>query len=203
MTGVPYPSTRGRHSSACALSQRFGRTRSVPLGAPRRATGPGRPRAGRLPRSAEEHARPEGRYDAITARADRVIEELRPERFDVVCAGQPLWRGSIPSLGSVVPDRSSAVVNVTRMLTLSGLHVGWAAVLEDDRLGRALLAEVAALDVDVGAVRLAPVGTDLPGKRSSGLIVGLLVAGLVLAAVVGVALHHSHAEAAPQHHGKR
>ena len=42
-----------------------------------------------------------------------------------------------------------------------------------------------------------------PGKRNSGLIVGLLVAGLVLAAVVGVAVHHSHAEAAPQHHGKR
>ncbi len=107
-------------------------------------------------------------------RGDRVIEKLRPERFDVICAGQPLWRGSIPSLGRVVPDRSSAFVNVTQMLTLSGLHVGWAAVLEDDRLGRALLAEMAALDVDVDAVRLASVGTDLVVVDASGGWSGLV-----------------------------
>ncbi len=34
------------------------------------------------------------------AGADRVMEKLlRPETFDVICAGQPLWRGALGSSG--------------------------------------------------------------------------------------------------------
>ncbi len=72
-----------------------------------------------------------------------------------------------------------------------------------------LQAQEAASSPTGGALFVAPAAPGAaappppPGKRNSGLIVGPLVAGLVLAAVVGVAVHHSHAEAAPQHHGKR
>jgi fructokinase/2-dehydro-3-deoxygluconokinase len=114
------------------------------------------------------------RYDAIVVTVDRTSEKLRPQRFDVVCAGQPLWRGSMPSLGDVARGRGSAFVNVTKMLTRAGLHVGWAAVLEDDRRGRALLAEMAAIDVEVGAVRLASAGTDLVIVDASGGWSGLV-----------------------------
>ncbi len=93
---------------------------------------------------------------------------LPTERFDVICAGQPLWRGSMSPLGDVAGGRSSAFVNVTKMLTTSSLHVGWAAVLEDDRRGRALLAEMAAANVQVGAVSLASFGTDLVVVDASG-----------------------------------
>jgi 2-dehydro-3-deoxygluconokinase len=106
-------------------------------------------------------------------RSDGRVKRLPPERFDVICAGQPLWRGSMSSLGDV-GGRSSAFVNVTKMLTMSSLHVGWAAVLEDDRRGRALLAEMAAAHVQVGAVSLASSGTDLVVVDASGGWSGLV-----------------------------
>lgn len=106
--------------------------------------------------------------------AGPVIKPLRPQRFDVICAGQPVWRASMPSLGEAARARGSAFVNVTKMLTQGRLHVGWATVLEDDRLGRALLAEMAAIDVEVGAVRLASVGTDLVVVDASGGWSGLV-----------------------------
>jgi 2-dehydro-3-deoxygluconokinase len=113
-------------------------------------------------------------YDAIMVRAGPVLETLRPRRFDVICAGQPVWRASMPSLGETARARGSAFVDVTKMLALSRLHVGWATVLEDDRLGRALLDEMAAFDVDVGAVRLASVDTDLVVVDASGGWSGLV-----------------------------
>jgi fructokinase/2-dehydro-3-deoxygluconokinase len=97
----------------------------------------------------------------------QVIEAMRPERFDVICTGEPLWRSSVPFLGDAQRARSPTLVNVARLLTARGLHVGWAAVLEDDRRGRALLAEVDAMGVK-SAVRLAPVGTDLVVVDASG-----------------------------------
>jgi len=102
------------------------------------------------------------------------MDRLRPRSFDVICAGEPLWRASMPFLGDTQRARGSALINVTRMLTATGLRVGWAAVLEDDRRGRALLAEMAALEVEVGAVRLAPVGTDLVVVDASGALSGLV-----------------------------
>src|SRR5262249_24531530 len=85
-------------------------------------------------------------YDCPHVQSRPVREKLRPETFDVICAGQPLWRGSMPSLGHVAGGASSAFINVTKMLPLSSLHVGCVAVLEDDRRGRALLAETAAIN---------------------------------------------------------
>jgi len=80
----------------------------------------------------------------------------------------------MPHLMEAVRARGSAFVNVTKILTQARLHVGWATVLEDDRLGRALLAELAAIDVDVGAVRLASVDTDLVVVDASGGWSGLV-----------------------------
>jgi hypothetical protein len=93
--------------------------------------------------------------------AGRVHEPLRPECFDVICAGQPLWRGPMPSTNGVGRDRGSAFVAVTRMLRESSLRVGWATVLEDDRRGRALRAAMAAIDVQVGAVTFASAASNL------------------------------------------
>jgi sugar/nucleoside kinase (ribokinase family) len=107
-------------------------------------------------------------------RVGRVLEAVRPERFDVICAGAPLWRASMPFLADVERARGSSFVNVTRMLTAWGLRVGWAAVLEDDRRGRALLAEVAAAGINVAAVRTAPVGTDLVVVDAAGGWSGLV-----------------------------
>jgi hypothetical protein len=91
----------------------------------------------------------------------RVIEKPQPEAFDVICAGQPLWRGSVPSRGNVAPASASAFVSVTKMMARASLRVGWAATIEDDRRGRALLAEMAAANVHVGAVSLVPPGAGL------------------------------------------
>jgi sugar/nucleoside kinase (ribokinase family) len=68
----------------------------------------------------------------------------------------------------------SAFVDVAKLLAVSGLRVGWAAVVEDDRRGRTLLAELAALDVEIGGAKLATVGTDLVVVDGSGAWSGLL-----------------------------
>lgn len=99
---------------------------------------------------------------------DLAMERLPPETFDVICAGQPLWRASVAPLAHVARGARSAFVDVTKMLRLSGLHVGWAAVLEDDRRGRALLAEMSAIDVRVAGVSLASASTDLVVVDGSG-----------------------------------
>jgi sugar/nucleoside kinase (ribokinase family) len=109
-----------------------------------------------------------GRYDAIVVRAGPVIETQRPQRFDVICAGHPLWRASKPSLVESARALGSAFVNVTKMMSQARLRVGWATALEDDRLGRALLADMAAIDVAVRAVKRAPVDTDLVVVDASG-----------------------------------
>jgi 2-dehydro-3-deoxygluconokinase len=106
--------------------------------------------------------------------AGRVLETLPARRFDVICAGQPVRRASMHSLGEGAPARGSAFVNVTKLLARSRLQVGWATVLEDDRLGRALLAEMAAIDVEVGAVRLASVDPELTIVDASGAWSGLV-----------------------------
>jgi hypothetical protein len=41
------------------------------------------------------------------------MEQARPHRFDVICAGQPLWR-----------RRRSAFVNVTVAIARASLRVG-------------------------------------------------------------------------------
>lgn len=95
-------------------------------------------------------------------------------QFDVICLGEPLRRASTPSVGEIPRARGSAFVDIAKMLTAAGLHVGWAAVLEDTRRGRALLAEMAAIDVEVGAVRFAPVATGLVVVDASGMPYGVV-----------------------------
>jgi sugar/nucleoside kinase (ribokinase family) len=60
------------------------------------------------------------------------------------------------------------------MLTASGLHVALVAVLEDDRRTRAVLEEMAACKVEVGAVKLVPVSTGLVVVDASGALSGLV-----------------------------
>jgi sugar/nucleoside kinase (ribokinase family) len=54
------------------------------------------------------------------------------------------------------------------MLAMTQVRVGLATVLDDDRLGRASLAEVASLGVDVGGARLASPATDFVVADVSG-----------------------------------
>jgi hypothetical protein len=94
-------------------------------------------------------------------RIERLIQTARQQRFDVICAGHLFWRGSLPFVDGAPRSRDCAFVDVTKMLLPGGLRVAWAAVLEDDRRSRALLAEASALDVDVRGVVLAPSTPDL------------------------------------------
>lgn len=102
------------------------------------------------------------------ARSERTLGDIRTGRFDVICAGQPLWRGSTGSLEDVARGSGSVLVAVTRVLARAGLRVAWAGVVEDDRRGRAVLDELTALRVDVGAVRLTSGGAGLVTIDSTG-----------------------------------
>jgi sugar/nucleoside kinase (ribokinase family) len=93
-------------------------------------------------------------------RSGPVIEAIRPRRFDVLCAGQPVWR-PMASPGDVARVAGPALLNVTKLLAPVGLRVGLVTMLDDDRRGRSSLAELTALGVEVGAVKLASVATDL------------------------------------------
>jgi len=80
--------------------------------------------------------------------------------FDVICAGEPLWK-TRNRPGDGAPTVNAGILNVARRLARGGLRVGLATVLDDDRCGRAFLAEMAALGVDVGGVTLATRAADL------------------------------------------
>jgi 2-dehydro-3-deoxygluconokinase len=84
----------------------------------------------------------------------------RASRFDVICAGEALWK--LAPAG--VSDRASAgvrlrpgggAVNVALALARQGLRVGLATVLADDEFGRRSVERIAAAGVDVGGVALA------------------------------------------------
>ena len=77
----------------------------------------------------------------------------RHESFDVICAGEPLWRAARDRRGFAAAD--AGLLNVTKMLARARVRVGLATVLEDDRLGRTSLAAIAAMGLDVGGVKLA------------------------------------------------
>jgi fructokinase/2-dehydro-3-deoxygluconokinase len=83
-----------------------------------------------------------------------IIEAAARESFDVICAGEPQWRSA--ARGHAIPGMSAGLLSVAKMLALADVHVGLATVLDDDRVGRASLAEVAALGVAVSGVKLAP-----------------------------------------------
>lgn len=91
-----------------------------------------------------------------------ILEAPTARRFDVICAGEALW--SLTALGGAVFAGPAALrfrpgggaANAAVALSQSGLRVGLAAALGDDRFGRALVQKIAAAGVDVGGVVLAP-----------------------------------------------
>jgi 2-dehydro-3-deoxygluconokinase len=87
-------------------------------------------------------------------RGSRVAE--RTKSFDVVCAGEALWKLT-PRRGafSSRPPRLSpggGPVTVALALAHQGLHVGLATVLADDTFGRDNAERIAAAGVDIGGV---------------------------------------------------
>jgi sugar/nucleoside kinase (ribokinase family) len=89
----------------------------------------------------------------------------RPRRsFDVICAGEPVWRAARAAWDLRAPPEATAragLLDAARTLALARVHVGLATVLEDDRLGRKTRAELTALGVDIGGVKLAPMAAEL------------------------------------------
>jgi sugar/nucleoside kinase (ribokinase family) len=92
----------------------------------------------------------------------RVVDEQRARRFDVICAGEALWKlaatdGAFSRTSKGVRLRpGGGAVNVAVALAKEGLRVGLATVLVDDAFGRVSVEKIAASGVDVGGVRLAP-----------------------------------------------
>jgi len=97
----------------------------------------------------------------------RVIPERgRVRRFEVICAGEALWKlAPLAPLTPTTPSGKSpagirlrpggGAVNVALALARQGLRVGLATVLPDDEFGRGSVETIAASGVDVGGIALA------------------------------------------------
>ena len=81
--------------------------------------------------------------------------------FDVVCAGEALWRLA-EGEDALRLRPGGGAVKAAFALARQGLRVGLATVLADDVAGRELVAKLAARGIDVGGVELA--------QRSSGIV---------------------------------
>ena len=79
--------------------------------------------------------------------------------FDVICAGEALWRTSAAPRAVRLPR--AGLFEVARRLARSEVRVGLATVVEDDRAGRAALAELTSLGVDTSGVQLAAARREL------------------------------------------
>jgi 2-dehydro-3-deoxygluconokinase len=100
--------------------------------------------------------------------ASRVAEVgRRTKSFDVICAGEALWkvaqRGDAGSVRGPGVAPGGGPVSVALALAREGLHVGLATVLVDDAFGRGSAERIAALGIDVGGVAFA--------RRGKGLVV--------------------------------
>ncbi len=93
-----------------------------------------------------------------------VPDSRRTRRFDVICAGEALWKlANVAPAAGLSGQRGVGVglrpgggaVNVALALTRQGLRTGLATVLTDDAFGRDGLERIAASGVDVGGVSLA------------------------------------------------
>jgi 2-dehydro-3-deoxygluconokinase len=90
----------------------------------------------------------------------RATEQRLPKSFDVVCAGEALWRLATPEgpsakgLASMRLRPGGGAVDVALALAREGLRVGLATVLTDDEFGRARFEELADSGVDVAGVAL-------------------------------------------------
>ncbi|NUO53772.1 MAG: hypothetical protein HOV80_33410 [Polyangiaceae bacterium] len=85
------------------------------------------------------------------------VDVRKRRTFDVICAGEPLWQ---TSQRPGAPSAHAALLDVSKMLAKRGIAVGLATVLGDDKLGRSSRQELAAIGIDVGAVKLASVASD-------------------------------------------
>jgi 2-dehydro-3-deoxygluconokinase len=89
-----------------------------------------------------------------------VEEQRSANNFDVVCAGDALWRLAAPKgpstkgLPSMRLRPGGGAVDVALALAREGLRVGLATVRTDDKFGRARYEQIAASGVDVGGVVL-------------------------------------------------
>lgn len=92
-----------------------------------------------------------------------MLEAQPPRSFDVICTGDPIWHAPTPHGAP-----RASLLDVTRTLARARLHVALATVLEDDAVGRSSRKELAALGIEVGAVTLASVTTDLVLVDASG-----------------------------------
>jgi sugar/nucleoside kinase (ribokinase family) len=90
------------------------------------------------------------------AKTARLVDARERASFEVICAGEPLWRTvSVRSDGLAPLAPRASILDVARTLARTEFRVGLATVLDDDRFGRALRAEMAALGIDVGGVAFA------------------------------------------------
>jgi fructokinase/2-dehydro-3-deoxygluconokinase len=95
--------------------------------------------------------------------------------FDVICAGEPLWRAARLAGGDLAaPTTSAGLLEIARMLSRRTLRVGLAIVLDDDRFGRSSVAEATSMGIDVGGVTLAPPAAGLVVVDASGGQLGVL-----------------------------
>ncbi len=100
-------------------------------------------------------------YDLVVYAASRVQAERPTKSFDVVCAGEALWKLTTPD--GVFSKKSPEVrlrpgggpVNIALALAGEGLRVGLATVLTDDTFGRSCFERIAVSGVDVGGISLA------------------------------------------------
>lgn len=90
------------------------------------------------------------------ATRSRFVEPGRGTRFDVLCVGETVWKAERSADVAAPPIARAGLLDVARALARRGLRVGLATVLDDDRVGRALLAEVAGAGIDTRGVTLAP-----------------------------------------------
>jgi sugar/nucleoside kinase (ribokinase family) len=106
--------------------------------------------------------RPEGGYDESMTAAERLVDSRQRASFDVICAGEAVWRAVGVQNDRIVPRAARVgIVDLAKHLARKDLRVGVATVLEDDRRGRALRADMEGSRIDVSAVALAPPATGL------------------------------------------
>jgi 2-dehydro-3-deoxygluconokinase len=104
----------------------------------------------------------------------RVRGERPTKAFDVICAGEALWKLAAPATS--LPERARGLrlrpgggpVKVALALASEGLRVGVATVLADDTFGRDCVERISASGVDVGGVALAPPRAALVRVDASG-----------------------------------
>ncbi|MEO6576004.1 MAG: PfkB family carbohydrate kinase, partial [Polyangiaceae bacterium] len=78
-------------------------------------------------------------------RSERQVVDPRARGFDVICAGEALWKLEERDAPFAIEPTlrlrpGGGAVNAALTLARQGLHVGLATVLGDDSFGRALLA---------------------------------------------------------------